>query len=144
MFPWPSSAYFLPKLRRLPKPYKNFPDLSFSSSSLSHPQNLRKQNAWAVFLLYVAASKYGNIKLGKAHEKPEFNNISWFSMLFSCGIAVGVYTYGVAEPMDYYRGGYNLAGRGPLYNDDDRAQLAMMQVRGVVFPKSQHCLPIQD
>ena len=72
-------------------------------------------------------SKYGNIKLGKAHEKPEFNNISWFSMLFSCGIAVGVYTYGVAEPMAYYRGGYNLAGRGPLYNDDDRAQLAMMQ-----------------
>jgi choline-glycine betaine transporter len=85
---------------------------------------------WVVFLLYVAFSKYGNIKLGKAHEKPEFNNISWFAMLFSCGIAVGVYTYGVAEPMSYYRGGWgehNLAGRGPLYNDDDRAQLAMMQ-----------------
>ena len=82
---------------------------------------------WAVFLLYVAFSKYGNIKLGKAHEKPEFNNISWFSMLFSCGIAVGVYTLGVSEPMGYYRGGYNLAGRGPLYNDDDRAQLAIMQ-----------------
>ena len=83
-----------------------------------------------MFLIYVAMSKYGNIKLGKAHEKPEFNNISWFSMLFSCGIAVGVYTYGVAEPMWYYRGGYyseNLAGRGPLYNDDDRAQLALMQ-----------------
>jgi len=80
-----------------------------------------------VFLLYVAVSKYGNIKLGKAHEKPEFNNISWFSMLFSCGIAVGVYTLGVSEPMGYYRGGYNLAGRGPLYNDDDRAQLAIMQ-----------------
>ena len=85
---------------------------------------------WAVFLIYVAFSKYGNIKLGKAHEKPEFNNISWFSMLFSCGIAVGVYTYGVSEPMWYYRGGFfshNLAGRGPLYNDDDRAQLALMQ-----------------
>ena len=75
----------------------------------------------------MALSKYGNIKLGKAHEKPEFNNISWFSMLFSCGIAVGVYTYGVSEPMAYYRGGYNLAGRGPMYNDDDRAQLALMQ-----------------
>ena len=90
----------------------------------------KKQNVWVVFLLYVAFSKYGSIKLGKAHEKPEFNNISWFAMLFSCGIAVGVYTYGVAEPMSYYRGGWgehNLAGRGPLYNDDDRAQLAMMQ-----------------
>ena len=59
------------------------------------------QNAWIVFLLYVAFSKYGKIKLGRADEKPEFNNVSWFSMLFSCGIAVGVYTLGVKEPMSY-------------------------------------------
>jgi choline-glycine betaine transporter len=85
------------------------------------------QNAWAIFLFYVAFSKYGKIKLGRADEKPEFNNISWFAMLFSCGIAVGVYTLGVAEPMAYYRKGYKLNGRGDVPNDDERAQQALLQ-----------------
>ena len=48
-------------------------------------------------------------------------------MLFSCGIAVGVYTLGVAEPMAYYRGGYKLNGRGDVPNDDERAQQALLQ-----------------
>lgn len=84
-------------------------------------------NVWTFFLFYVAFSKYGNIKLGRADEKPEFNNVSWFSMLFSCGIAVGVYTLGVAEPMAYYRGSYNLQGRGDVPTDNERAQQALLQ-----------------
>jgi choline-glycine betaine transporter len=80
-----------------------------------------------LFLFYVAFSKYGAIKLGRANEKPEFNNISWFSMLFSCGIAVGVYTLGVSEPMAYYRGSYNLQGRGDVPTDNERAQQALLQ-----------------
>ena len=89
--------------------------------------SLTLQNVWMFFLVYVAFSKYGNIKLGRANEKPEFNNISWFAMLFSCGIAVGVYTYGVAEPMAYYRRGYSLQGRGDVSNDNERAQQALLQ-----------------
>jgi len=30
-------------------------------------------------------SKYGSLRLGRADEKPEFNDITWFAMLFSCG-----------------------------------------------------------
>ena len=83
-----------------------------------------------MFLLYVAFSKYGSIKLGKAHEKPEFNNISWFSMLFSCGIAVGVYTYGVAEPLSYYRGGWGACGDGiDLSVGVDKARLIRVPER---------------
>ena len=85
------------------------------------------QNIWALFLIYVAFSKYGNIKLGRADEKPAFNNISWFSMLFSCGIAVGVYTWAVAEPMSYYRKSYVLEGRGDTPTDNERAQQALLQ-----------------
>lgn len=48
-------------------------------------------------------------------------------MLFSCGIAVGVYTLGVSEPMSYYRKGYNLQGRGDTPTDDERAQQALLQ-----------------
>jgi len=81
------------------------------------------QNVWIVFLLYLGCSKYGNLKLGKAHETPEFNDISWFAMLFSCGIGVGVYYWGVSEPMSYYRGG--ALWKVPMNTDDDRAQMAI-------------------
>jgi len=56
-------------------------------------------------------SKYGSLRLGRADETPEFNDITWFAMLFSCGIGVGIYYYGVSEPMYYYRGS---SRRGPL------------------------------
>ena len=44
-----------------------------------------------MFLLYIAFSKYGTLKLGRENERPEFDDLSWFAMLFSCGIGVGVY-----------------------------------------------------
>ena len=81
------------------------------------------QNVWAFFLLYVAFSKYGRLKLGRENERPEFGDISWFAMLFSCGIGVGVYYWGVSEPMYYYRGG--ALNKIPVLNDDDRAQMAI-------------------
>lgn len=47
-------------------------------------------------------------------------------MLFSCGIGVGVYYWGVSEPMYYYRAGYgNALWKIPLSTDDDRAQMAI-------------------
>ena len=81
------------------------------------------QNVWAFFLLYLAFSKYGRLKLGRENERPEFGDISWFAMLFSCGIGVGVYYWGVSEPMYYYRGG--ALNKIPVLNDDDRAQMAI-------------------
>ena len=61
------------------------------------------QDVWAIFLIWVCFSKYGKIKLGKDDEKPQFNDLTWFCMLFCSGIAVGFYFYGVNEPMSYYR-----------------------------------------
>mmetsp|Transcript_5261 Transcript_5261/g.13385 ORF Transcript_5261/g.13385 Transcript_5261/m.13385 type:complete len:807 (+) Transcript_5261:137-2557(+) len=84
------------------------------------------QNAWALFLLYLCFSKYGKLKLGRSDEQPEFSDISWFAMLFSCGIGVGIYFWGVSEPMYYYRAGYsNALWKIPMNNDDDRAQQAI-------------------
>ena len=34
------------------------------------------------FVLYIAFGRYGNVTLGKASDKPEFNNFSWAAMLF--------------------------------------------------------------
>ena len=51
-------------------------------------------------------------------------------MLFSCGIGVGIYYFGVSEPMYYYRAGYgNALWKIPMNNDDDRAQQARAYTR---------------
>lgn len=55
-----------------------------------------------IFSLYMAFSKYGNIKLGGDHEKPRFSYFGWFSMLFAAGMGIGLIFWGVAEPMSHY------------------------------------------
>lgn len=58
--------------------------------------------AIAGFCLFLCCSKYGDIRLGKDGSKPEYSNISWFSMLFSAGMGVGLVFFGVAEPMNHF------------------------------------------
>ena len=43
------------------------------------------QDVWAIFLIWVCFSKYGKVKLGKDDEKPQFNDLTWFCMLFCSG-----------------------------------------------------------
>jgi len=46
--------------------------------------------------------KSGRTRLGHAHERPEFSNFSWFSMMFGAGIGVGMLTYSTAEPIFHF------------------------------------------
>lgn len=55
-----------------------------------------------VVCLYLVFSKYKNVKLGGNDSKPEFSKISWFSMLFSAGMGIGLVFWGVAEPLTHY------------------------------------------
>ncbi len=55
-----------------------------------------------LFSIYLAFSKYGKIKLGKDNEKPEYSTFSWFAMLFSAGMGIGLVFWGVAEPLSHY------------------------------------------
>jgi glycine betaine transporter len=55
-----------------------------------------------IFSLWCAFGPYGHIKLGQDHEEPEYSNLSWFAMLFSCGIGLGFIFWGVAEPLNHY------------------------------------------
>ncbi len=57
---------------------------------------------FVVFALYCGISKIGNIRLGRDDEKPEFGVFSWFAMLFSAGMGIGLVFYGVAEPLSHY------------------------------------------
>jgi choline-glycine betaine transporter len=59
------------------------------------------QDIWIIFLGLVYYY-YGNVKLGKEEDRPEFDNVAYFAMLFSCGVAVGMFVYGTAEPLYHY------------------------------------------
>lgn len=54
------------------------------------------------FSVYLAFSKYGNIRLGADSDRPKYSNITWFSMLFSAGMGIGLVFWGVAEPIQHY------------------------------------------
>ena len=54
------------------------------------------------FNLFLALSKYGEVKLGKDQEKPQYSYFGWFSMLFAAGMGIGMIFWGVAEPMSHY------------------------------------------
>ncbi|MFS7852451.1 BCCT family transporter [Staphylococcus aureus] len=54
------------------------------------------------FCIFLIFSPIGKLKLGKPNDKPEFNTISWFAMLFSAGMGIGLVFYGAAEPMAHF------------------------------------------
>lgn len=56
-----------------------------------------------IFVLYIAFGKYDNVTLGKATDKPEFNNFSWAAMLFCAGIASDILYWGIIEWAFYYQ-----------------------------------------
>jgi choline/glycine/proline betaine transport protein len=57
---------------------------------------------FVVFSIWVAVSRFGDITLGKDGEAPEFGLKSWFAMLFSAGMGIGLMFWGVAEPLFHY------------------------------------------
>jgi len=56
-----------------------------------------------VFVLYLAFSKYGKIRLGGPDEKPAFGRFAWFAMLFQAGMGIGLLFWGVAQPAMHFR-----------------------------------------
>ena len=55
-----------------------------------------------IFLLFIVMSKWGNIKLGKDDERPEYSNFSWFAMLFCGATGIGLVFWSIAEPLSHY------------------------------------------
>lgn len=63
-----------------------------------------------VFALFLIFSKYGKIKLGKEGEEPEFSRPTWFAMLFSAGMGIGLLFFGVSEPISHFAAPPFIAG----------------------------------
>jgi choline/glycine/proline betaine transport protein len=55
-----------------------------------------------IFVLFLMISRYGNVKLGADDSEPEYSYLSWFAMLFSAGMGIGLLFFGVAEPIQHF------------------------------------------
>lgn len=65
-----------------------------------------------VFLYFIAFSKYGNLKLGKADDTPEYSTFSWIAMLFSVGVGAGYAYWTIGEPLLHWQNTPYLAESG--------------------------------
>jgi glycine betaine transporter len=54
------------------------------------------------FVVFIALSRFGKIRLGGPDEKPEFGRFSWFAMLFQAGMGIGLVFWAVSEPVIHY------------------------------------------
>ena len=57
---------------------------------------------FVAFILWLALGRYGNVRLGADHERPQFRTTSWISMMFAAGMGIGLMFYGVSEPLSHY------------------------------------------
>lgn len=53
-------------------------------------------------VLWVSVSRFGAIRLGPDHVAPEYSFLSWFAMMFSAGMGIGLMFFGVSEPVMHF------------------------------------------
>ncbi|GAA1011523.1 BCCT family transporter [Nocardiopsis tropica] len=58
--------------------------------------------SFLAFLVWIACSRYGGVRLGPPGSAPEYGNLAWFCMLFAAGIGSILMFWGVAEPISHY------------------------------------------
>ncbi|MCC9655890.1 BCCT family transporter [Rhodopirellula halodulae] len=59
-------------------------------------------NGFLALSIYLAFGRYGDIRLGRPDDRPEFGRLTWFAMLFSAGMGIGLVFWSVAEPIDHF------------------------------------------
>eukprot|EP00413_Alexandrium_margalefii_P010012 CAMPEP_0204529636 /NCGR_PEP_ID=MMETSP0661-20131031/10174_1 /ASSEMBLY_ACC=CAM_ASM_000606 /TAXON_ID=109239 /ORGANISM="Alexandrium margalefi, Strain AMGDE01CS-322" /LENGTH=821 /DNA_ID=CAMNT_0051535671 /DNA_START=58 /DNA_END=2523 /DNA_ORIENTATION=+ len=82
------------------------------------------QDFW-FFWLFPLSYYYGHVKLGKDEEEPEFSDMSYFSMVFCAGVAIGLIFYGASEALIYITDGSNRFSNSGFINENQLAQDAV-------------------
>lgn len=59
-------------------------------------------NIFLFFMIFLAFSKYGRLRIGGQNAKPEFKTLSWFAMLFSAGMGIGLLFWSISEPITHF------------------------------------------
>lgn len=73
------------------------------------------------FSVWLIFSRYGDIRLGKDSDRPEFSSFSWFSMLFGAGIGIGILFWSIAEPIYHFQS-------NPLISESQQMTVEAAQV----------------
>jgi glycine betaine transporter len=68
-------------------------------------------NFFLAFVVILALSRYGKMRLGKEGERLEFGRFAWFAMMFQAGMGPALSFWGVAEPLAHYSGPASAATR---------------------------------
>lgn len=76
-----------------------------------------------IFLLVLAVSHFGRMRLGPDGEGPEYSLKSWFAMLFAGGLGSVLMFWGVAEPINH-------AVNVPMQNEEPMSHEAVNQAMG--------------
>lgn len=87
-----------------------------------------------ILLIYIAFTDMGKIKLGPDHSQPSYNNGSWFAMLFTAGMGIGLMFFGVAEPVMHYV--------SPPVGEGETIQAAQQAMRVTFFHWGLHAWAI--
>jgi choline/glycine/proline betaine transport protein len=87
-----------------------------------------------IFVVSVAVSDYGRIRLGPDHSRPDYSYRSWFAMLFSAGMGIGLMFFGVAEPVMHFT--------NPPVGDPGTAEAARQAMRITLFHWGIHAWAI--
>lgn len=86
--------------------------------------------SFLLFAIYLAFGKFGSIRLGSDDDDPEYSNLSWFAMLFSAGMGIGLVFWGVAEPISHYM--------DPPYGEAETPDAARLAIRYAFFHWGLH------
>lgn len=58
--------------------------------------------SFLVFLLFLVLGRYASVRLGPDDSRPDYSYLTWFAMLFSAGMGIGLVFWGVAEPIYHF------------------------------------------
>jgi len=79
---------------------------------------------------YLLLSPLGEIKLGGDDEEPEYKTLTWFAMLFSCAMGIGLVFWGVSEPIWHYM--------WPAYGEANTVEALHLSMRYTFFHWGLH------
>lgn len=60
--------------------------------------------ALLLFLAWLAFGRYGDVRLGRAEDAPEYSKFNWIAMMFCTGMGSSIMNYAFVEPLYFMQG----------------------------------------